>query len=1085
MNADAISTLQENTQQALAEAAALNANTYDLVSPPAARRAASTGGIGMGANVARSSFGRESPAAGVVGLSLPPPPPGPPPAAARAQSLNRYADSPSSGLAPNLPLRARGPPGSGTILDTVPPTPADWREDNDSTPPEPSRSRPMAPLHIDTGSIIRKHNASSEELMTVTGATPSHARRDSSTGALFRSPAVRNRSAKGIRERRSESRTGKGRALDDTVMDEQSPQAPWDEDDAAVKPANLILSDRNASARRATPRHSPRSGRDMRSLDETVLNLSPPPSTIDPPTLSARSLHAVSHTPYSSPPAMGVSAGGNRRFSSTQRLDLPHGPEGRPVSHLLHMPVTDECIQVALTPSTKVTERPISDLIGLDSPTSFAARANDRHKRFAEKEAAASNDSERLDLFVQFVLAESRIRREQYASAFEEQDIHVEDLMQGLSDSPYQQASLKDSQQNLSCEGTSKRTSIASSELGESTSQDESDSASRKHESPSSATTNSSGHRPNSGWTKDYVPCLSPIASMSIVTGQDESESRGRAPSRWWEGSVSGDAGPSDGFKVLARSKRESKYMGVPMEARQSAVFYEPQASASTSARQGSDRQGAGQFVYGDHEYPPEKVGWQEEGTPVRMPPPPPLPPTPASAPFTPNVRQLDVSRLVTLPPPYPRHHPAVNNSHPDLAEIRAIVRSLQEKPEIDTIRESYKSQIQAKRRRATSLQEHQRSLHQQDIEFRASHGELSSSIFEEAELVLEEKIFDSEKDLAKVDFDLFQDVAVSPLHAIFTDRVKLSTEYMDQLSSRVFSDAQSPSPNLPQEEGDERPELLERLTMLKWLFDARETSHRQLFDLLTERNDKYKALVLLPYTQQKLDAKVQEARAFFAQDAADRRKTFDREVCDRAQAFLQVIEKTVSRGVEMQLDAFWSIAPQLRELLQKVPNAERSGPFEIQIPPEEFQENPSYRKHPLQYLYSLLSHAEKSSYQFIESQTNLLCLLHEIRNAAIVSRLRSERSDEEAQELQQSSAAGRATGPQQQQQQQQRWDEWQRAEQARAERQMTEDLKEKVGLIEGQWREALGEELMAVRERVRGWLLEEDGWDEDQATEV
>ncbi|RAL67726.1 hypothetical protein DID88_008460 [Monilinia fructigena] len=33
-----------------------------------------------------------------------------------------------------------------------------------------------------------------------------------------------------------------------------------------------------------------------------------------------------------------------------------------------------------------------------------------------------------------------------------------------------------------------------------------------------------------------------------------------------------------------------------------------------------------------------------------------------------------------------------------------------------------------------------------------------------------------------------------------------------------------------------------------------------------------------------------------------------------------------------------------------------------------------------MQYLYTLLVHAGKSTYQFIESQTNLLCLLHEVK---------------------------------------------------------------------------------------------------------
>ena len=81
--------------------------------------------------------------------------------------------------------------------------------------------------------------------MTTSDAVPSHVRRDSSTGGLFRSPAVRNRSAKGIRERRSESRSGKGKDVEDGVTDDRDHDiAPWDrgvENEAMVKPTDLVL----------------------------------------------------------------------------------------------------------------------------------------------------------------------------------------------------------------------------------------------------------------------------------------------------------------------------------------------------------------------------------------------------------------------------------------------------------------------------------------------------------------------------------------------------------------------------------------------------------------------------------------------------------------------------------------------------------------------------------------------------------------------------------------------------------------------------------------------------------------------------
>ncbi|KAK5239407.1 hypothetical protein LTR16_011969, partial [Cryomyces antarcticus] len=54
----------------------------------------------------------------------------------------------------------------------------------------------------------------------------------------------------------------------------------------------------------------------------------------------------------------------------------------------------------------------------------------------------------------------------------------------------------------------------------------------------------------------------------------------------------------------------------------------------------------------------------------------------------------------------------------------------------------------------------------------------------------------------------------------------------MYQLCSGLLIDAQDPNPNQTQEEGDEQPELLEKLTLLKWLSETREQLHQELFDL-------------------------------------------------------------------------------------------------------------------------------------------------------------------------------------------------------------------------------------------------------------
>ena len=150
--------------------------------------------------------------------------------------------------------------------------------------------------------------------------------------------------------------------------------------------------------------------------------------------------------------------------------------------------------------------------------------------------------------------AESRIRREQYASVFEEDGIEVEELTQGFFGHSSTDTPFHDRQQIISRQNTSKRTSIASSALGDDSSSQDDSSAVR--ESPSTSTNSSTQQRPESTYWKDYVPCLSPIMSMSIVTGQDETDSRGRPASRWWSQSNFGDGQPGDAFKVLEKVRK-------------------------------------------------------------------------------------------------------------------------------------------------------------------------------------------------------------------------------------------------------------------------------------------------------------------------------------------------------------------------------------------------------------------------------------------------------------------------------------------------------------------------------------------------
>jgi hypothetical protein len=202
--------------------------------------------------------------------------------------------------------------------------------------------------------------------------------------------------------------------------------------------------------------------------------------------------------------------------------------------------------------------------------------------------------------------------------------------------------------------------------------------------------------------------------------------------------------------------------------------------------------------------------------------------------------------------------------------------------------------------------------------------------------------------------------------------------------------------------------------------------------------------VVLTPYRLANQTDKIAEAESFFAKDRLERQKKYAREALARTSELQDIVERNVARGVEDQLSAFWDIAPGLLEIVNAVPfgDPDALARLEIKIPQHEYDENPQLARWPLQYLYSLLEHAGKSSRQFIESQVNLLCLLHEVRGAT-------------------AKAAGRIN------------DVDGRAE----ERRLDGDLKEKVGEVERQWREALGDGLERCKDGVRVWLVENGGW--------
>ncbi|KAK7744380.1 hypothetical protein SLS62_010168 [Diatrype stigma] len=1034
--------------------------------PPAARRAASASAIDtpISARSRSTSQSRWEP-----GMPLPPPPPVPPPPQSRSQSLSRTSEPIMS------PPTRRPPPSGVTALGPVPPTPADWaRDERQGRGKSPSTSG----LTIDTSSV---------ESSGSTAAPPDSASGSSSAGGgLNRTGAVRGE--KSLRERRTESRTRQSSG----------------ESEAGAQPlSNIIVPQGPSLSRRISVRRgTPRSGRSMVLESEDTIdsrNSTPRPSA---------GLHLETSTPPFSPHSQKAYPATEHAHAVAPK-SLPTPPPQSRSASSSSQTRPDIHSSIGSLISTPVSARHMSKhTVISQTAEQFCQGSIERFQAFAQAEASARSDADRVKLFADFIVSESRQRRERYSSAIGAMGSEIFDLTRDLfrpmnpprRDSSASQASEWTPQ---TPEPRSQQTSFGSPAVRDQVQQSNSapPSAGLPPQPPPPATNGPLG---SGNWnSQQYMPSLSPILSMSVSEALDEADSRGRPASRWWEADSTGEGGR------LERTKRESKYMGVPKEARE-ALQWEDGPSSSSEGQSISNNPYAT-----SGEYPPEKVGWHEQqqnpeqqhaspniATPQQQRPfrqsltssvgmPTPTPHTPSATPAG-----LDVSRLVTLPPPYPRHHPAVNNNHPELAAIRVAVRALSDLSAVRAAKEQFRAESAKRREEAGAAAAERRRVLRTNLqaEIAAGHMSYAEAAAIEADGQLQEKA--QARETEKRDFDGLQTRVVLPLNEMLTGRIAQATALFDELRAGLLppaagdaaaaaagsgsgSGGENYDPNLPQEEGDEQPELLEKLTLLKWIFEAREALHREIYDLLTDRNDRYRDMVLTPYRLSGNAEKLRGAEAFFAEDAAKRRAASAAEALARAREFRAAVEDTVGRGVAMQLNAFWDIAPPLRRLLDKIQvqippqdaddptttttsNGGGGGDFRIQIPAAEYEENPVYRRHPLQYLFSLLLHAEKSTYQFIESQTNLQCLLHEVKEAEVGAHARARLAEIP------SNGSGSGNDP----------------ACVEAERQadmsaLTEDLKEKVRVVQDQWTGALGDAMKHVKERVGEYLLSTGGWDE------
>jgi hypothetical protein len=841
--------------------------------------------------------------------------------------------------------------------------------------------------------------------------------------------------------------------------------------------AHAVRHDKTIIQRRAESRNgqSSRSSMEERTRPQSISDILVPAHSPDDATRRTRTTprSAGLGMTYMDVPGTGESSGHTDSHNSTPRLigtaksPLALDTETPPFSPFLRnvqgssssvppkaLPTPPPQVRSASSSRPRDTSRPPAittatvpkSLIVTQSAEQFAAGTIERFQAFAAREAASATDADRVRLFADFIVNESRIRRERYSASIGAMGSEIFDLTRDLfrpmaADRRESLTSPEEWTPDSSEPNHSKRGSFSSNHRADNVASASTPTSGRL---PPSPTTQAQG---TGTWTSNYMPSLSPILSMS-VSDRLENDSRGRPSSRWWESDSQGD--PS---RPMLRSKRESKYMGVSKD--QWAETDQTATPYGTVSEQGSS-----------NDYPPEKTGLHDVHEEAAATPQPlrfsnvPMGLSPSPAPGGQDL--VDVSRLVTLPPPYPRHHPAVNNNHPELTATRTCVRGLTDMTELETIKEKFAQESSKRREEFTKAAAERRQSLRTNLQQEIGSGNLGYADAATIESDAQEQERAKAKDMEKAEYEQFQTHVIVPLNDILTARISTATDLYDDLSRRLFDNEQNYA-DMPQEEGDDRPELLEKLTLLKWIFEARESLHRAIYDLLSDRNNRFREVVVTPYRLAGNTEKMKSAEAFFDDDAAKREYAFAIEVLNRSRDFRNVVDEAVQRGVALQLSAFWDIAPPLSSLLDSIPtDLDR---FFIQIPPSEFAENPSYTDHPLQYLFSLLLHTGKSTYQFIEAHTNLLCLLHEVKEAVVhakVKVLQTQLEDEDGTPVCNEEREERAKAL------------------LRAEEQhLTDDLKEKVRVVQDQWNSALGEGLKQVKERVGEQLLQTGGWDE------
>ncbi|KAL7266400.1 hypothetical protein RUND412_011055 [Rhizina undulata] len=461
---------------------------------------------------------------------------------------------------------------------------------------------------------------------------------------------------------------------------------------------------------------------------------------------------------------------------------------------------------------------------------------------------------------------------------------------------------------------------------------------------------------------------------------RDEESSRGRPSSRWWEASnegasISDHVVRSDG---MGDDEFRHRYSRTPRASLREIA--EHVAAAPRNGNNGTGNQNDPASYLGSAEYPPDRKSMsRSRSRPATI-----QRSATATAQRTRVRTSLDIAPLLTLVPG-PKEYPAVNNAHPTLAVFRNLVRTLNDLTPMTTLKSNFTTNSNAAKESASLESLKRRNAHLESVSRLLREGKIGYDQLNALNSRLECRENEFLLQVLRREFEQYQKEVVDPAHTDLTERINAASAAYADLEREIVESQRNPPRR--EQEGEEVPELLEKLTCLKWLFEVREQLHREIFELLSDRNSRYRTLVLTPHFQAQQAEKIREKSLLLDRESAGFKLTTARESLKRYKAFLNTIEANVTKGVEAQMSSFWDMAPLLSECCEKIPN-DLTNVVPL-VPPEEFHDNPQWLRQPLGYLEAKLSAAEKGSWGFVEVQTNLLCLLHEVKTACAGARWR------------------------------------------------------------------------------------------------